>query len=447
MPFGVSSTGFIAKTIGDIVSALNSAYRVVYGLGVNVDPSSRIGQKIGIYAGTLAEVWELGEAIFNAGDPDAATGAGLDNQLKLVGLTRKAAVASTAVLTLTGTAGSVIALGKRAEVIGTSNKFALDAGAVIAALSAWTVTTGYSVGQRVTNAGNAYQCITAGTSAGAGGPTTAAADITDGTVHWRFLGAGAGAVDAAATCTATGPVQGFSGSITVIDTPVAGWAGVINVLDAAVGRNQETDFEARARRALSFQKAALTPLGSIRAAILEVPGVTSCVIFENVSDATVDSIPPHAFEALVEGGDDTAIQAAIFANGPGGIQSYGTTSGTQFDSSGNAHTIAFSRPTDVDIWVIATLTYDPSAYPEDGDTQVKDQIVLDGDARQVGKDVVASQIAAGVFAQGVGVFDVSSVKIGTAPSPTLSTTIVMTPRQKAAFDTTRVTIISSAGSF
>lgn len=446
MSFGVSVTGFIQKTIGDIVSALNSGYRSVYGLGVNVDPSSRIGQKIGIFAGALSEVWELGEAIYNAGDPDAATGAGFDNQLKLVGLFRKAAIASTANLTLTGVAGTVIAAGKRAEVLGTSNKFALDGAATLAAATAWAGTTAYTVGQRRKNAGNVYQCITAGTSAGAGGPTTTSDDITDGTVHWRFLGAGAAVVDAAATCTATGPVTGFSGSISVIDTPVAGWSGVINVLDAAVGRDLETDFDAHARRNLSFQKAADGPLGGIRAAILEVAGVTSCVIFENPTDATVDSQPPHSFECLVEGGVDADIEAAIFANCPGGIQSYGTTTGTVTDSQGGSHTVGFSRPAAVNIYVDITLTYDQTMYPSDGDTEVVDQLVLDGNARLVGRDVVASQIGAGVFVQGIGVLDVSQVLISTAPSPTLPTTIVVSPRQKASFDSSRVTIHSSAGS-
>jgi hypothetical protein len=55
---------------------------------------------------------------------------------------------------------------------------------------AWTINTAYNQGDFVSNSGNLYVCITAGTSAGAGGPTTTAADITDNTVHWMYLGAG-----------------------------------------------------------------------------------------------------------------------------------------------------------------------------------------------------------------------------------------------------------------
>lgn len=56
-----------------------------------------------------------------------------------------------------------------------------------ATASAWVGSTAYAVGAIRVNGGNIYACITAGTSNATGGPTTAAADITDGTVHWRYL--------------------------------------------------------------------------------------------------------------------------------------------------------------------------------------------------------------------------------------------------------------------
>lgn len=56
-------------------------------------------------------------------------------------------------------------------------------------LSAWASSHAYTVGNRISSSSNAYQCITAGTSASSGGPTTTAADITDGTAHWKYLSA------------------------------------------------------------------------------------------------------------------------------------------------------------------------------------------------------------------------------------------------------------------
>ncbi|RWL14896.1 MAG: hypothetical protein EOR57_31615 [Mesorhizobium sp.] len=56
--------------------------------------------------------------------------------------------------------------------------------------AAWTISTAYSVlGRIVTNdSGKMYQLVTAGTSAGAGGPTGTGSAITDGTCVWNYVG-------------------------------------------------------------------------------------------------------------------------------------------------------------------------------------------------------------------------------------------------------------------
>lgn len=56
----------------------------------------------------------------------------------------------------------------------------------------WQPTTAYAVGDRVLNdtGPRTYTCITAGTSAGSGGPTGTGSDIIDGTVHWSYVAPG-----------------------------------------------------------------------------------------------------------------------------------------------------------------------------------------------------------------------------------------------------------------
>ena len=59
------------------------------------------------------------------------------------------------------------------------------------AAGAWANGHAYIPGQRVINDTapvKVYQCITGGTSAGSGGPTGTAADITDNSAHWEYLG-------------------------------------------------------------------------------------------------------------------------------------------------------------------------------------------------------------------------------------------------------------------
>lgn len=52
----------------------------------------------------------------------------------------------------------------------------------------WAASTAYVVGDIVNNdSGKVYECITAGTSAGSGGPTGVEQSITDNTVVWKYL--------------------------------------------------------------------------------------------------------------------------------------------------------------------------------------------------------------------------------------------------------------------
>ena len=50
----------------------------------------------------------------------------------------------------------------------------------------WQASTAYSVGATTQADSKVYECITAGTSASSGGPSGTNADITDGSVHWKY---------------------------------------------------------------------------------------------------------------------------------------------------------------------------------------------------------------------------------------------------------------------
>jgi hypothetical protein len=210
MAFGVDSSGFVPKTMTDVIASIVAGYRGVYGAGVNVAARSRVGQRIALFAGALTEVWELAEALFNAMDPDAATGAALDNQLKLLGLQRKAATSSTVTLSLTGTNGTVVGAGKTAKVPNTTNRFTTNGSATLVTATAWTSGTVYALGTIRSNSGNIYVCSFPGTSAGSGGPTGTGRGSPTTPVEWDFVGPGVAYATSPATATATGPVNGFA---------------------------------------------------------------------------------------------------------------------------------------------------------------------------------------------------------------------------------------------
>jgi uncharacterized phage protein gp47/JayE len=444
--FGLTPTGFVPKTEDDVLADLETALRGKFGQSINLTPQARFGQLAGIFAERFGQLWALGEALYAAFDPDQATGAALDAIAAITGTIRLAATRSQVTLTLTGTIGSPPLAGRIVSVQSTGVKFKTKVDSpVFVAAPAWQSGHVYgTLGVFVTNANRIYVLITAGTSAGSGGPTTTAADITDNTAHWRYVGEGTAYAQVAAESVDTGPKVAASGTLTVIETPVARWESAINLLDAVNGRDVESDSALRLRREAEIHAQGNAVAEAIRADVLRVTDVTSVTVFANDTDVTdADGVPPHSVEVMVQGGVDQDIRAAIFATKAAGIGTTGNVTGTVTDSQGVAHTIKFSRPTLKTVYVDITVLYDATLYPSDGDDEIKAAIVAYGAVQKTGKDVVASSIGAQAFAV-AGVLDANPVKISLTAGPTVSTTIPIGSRELAVYDTSRIVVHSSA---
>ncbi len=458
MAFGLTSTGLVVKTFDDARSAYEAALRAQLGASLPLGDRTLFGIWNAILADADAEIWSLLQGIYSARDRDAATGPALDTVCSLTGTFRDPARSSAVTLTLTGTPATAVAKGSRASAFSTGSKWATLTDATIASVPARANSTGYTAGDRVTTGGRVYQCITTGTSgvsssddpANAVDPT--AADLTDGSVHWTFLGAGTAAVDVAAQSIDTGQITGTARDISVRETIISGWSGVINLADAILGADLPTDQDLRVTAEAELAGNGSTPPDALRTHLLKVTGVVSVDIFDNPTDATDgNGLPPHSVECIVRGGDDQDIADVIWENVADGIALYsgsGTVTKTVVDSEGVSQTVIFSRPTVVNIWVDITLTYDALSYPSDGDTQVKTAIVNFGNLQATGKDAVAVSIGAQAF-KVVGVLDVprsgslGGTLIKTSASPTADTTIAISPRQLAVFVAGNITVHSS----
>ncbi len=442
MAFGLLSTGFSAKTLSDIKTDLETEFKAQFGASINLDPeSSGLGRLIGILAEREALLWDLALAVYSSADPDKATGAALEALAAITGTTRKGATKSTVTLACVGTGFGPLAAGRVVSVAGSGGaKFSSTTTTSLVVVAAWAINTPYVVGQKVVNGGKVYQCTVAGTSAGAGGPTGTGLAIVDNTVTWRYVGTGTYAADVAFESQDTGPIVAVSGTLTTIDTPVAGWVSAVNVLDAVLGTNIESDAALRIRRADELSSGGNAALNAIRANVLDVADVTACIVFENAGDVTdADGVPPHAVEVLVLGGADADIREAIFDSVAAGIATHGGVSGYVTDSAGFTHLVKFSRPTTVNIYVTVDVQKLAADFPSDGSDQIKAALVVAGDALGIGRNVVSAYLSAKIFAI-TGVLDVSACKIGLAPTPTLETTLVITSRQLADFDTSRIVV-------
>lgn len=447
MSYGVLTTGFAAKTFQVLRDEVDQDVSDTWSPSVDVSDASDLGQLIAIFLLYVAELWELGEAVYNAFDPDAATGDALAQIAALTGTTPELAKSSTVTLTLTGDDATTVPAGSEASVVGTEEKFTTDTEVTTAAVSAWQSATGYVVGDRVKNdtPDRIYECVTAGTSAGSGGPTGTTTGIADNTAVWDYVGDGEAAVDVEATSSNTGPIVAAARTLTQIETPVGGWTDVINLDAATLGQLVETDENVRLRREEELVAQGSSTVDGLRADLLKVEGVTNVKCFWNHTDATDgDGVPPHAVEILVQGGTDADIFQAIFDSIGGGIETYGTESDTVTDSEGNDHTIKFSRPTEIRVYVDITLTYDADLYPSDGDTLVTDELVEHGNALGVGVDVNSWNLSATLNSLGIGVLNVTPLYFDTSPSPSTSTPISIGTRQIATFQSGDIAVTSSA---
>jgi len=111
--FGVITTGFRAKTLQDVLDEVVSRERAS-SLGANIDTQadSQLGQLNGIFGDQLAEVWEVGNAVYRARQPDSASGEALDNVAAITGAVRLAASRSTVALRVNIDDGVTLAIGK-----------------------------------------------------------------------------------------------------------------------------------------------------------------------------------------------------------------------------------------------------------------------------------------------------------------------------------------------
>jgi hypothetical protein len=193
-------------------------------------------------------------------------------------------------------------------------------------------------------------------------------------------------------------------------------------------------------------------VAAIRAKIQELDSVTGVFVFENATDDTdVDGLPPHSFEVVTSGGDDTEIAEAIALYKPVGIATFGTETETVDDANGFPIDINFSHAEELEAYVTVNLTADAATYPEDGDDLVKAAIVALNPTFGIGVELRSSALipayvpdALSPTTTGVpGVLESALPLIGTAPSPVSSTTIVADNREQIVLDTSRIVVNST----
>lgn len=392
----LTPTGFVMPTLEETKAELEAEILDTVDASLDLSPDQPFGQIVGIFASKLTEVYEIVQTLANAMNPKSAGNFLLDNISAITGTTREPTTKSR-------------------------------------------VTLSCVLGANFTATANAMTANVEGQAS----------------VLWRNVGpvsqTTAGTYNIDFTCVDYGPNTANATTLKVITTPVTGWTSCTNPLDAVLGTFDETDESLRQRREEELAAPGACTVDSIRADVLQVPGVQQCFVFENVT-LTTDSngLPGKSFEVVIYDGntpaaEDAAVAQAVWDSKPSGAETFGTTTVTVKDSQGNNRTVKFSRAEVENVWLEYDVITDPDFFPSAGAQLIKSAAALHGDGYQnLGVDVFAVRFKAQALTV-PGVLDVPALRLGFGSGPVGTSNLTITGRQIADIDTSRIIVNVTAG--
>lgn len=431
---GVTNAGFVPKRFNEIIESLHANAKPIFqdlvkpGEEVDTSDTSTIGRLTGLIALDLDEVWQALQQVYQAFDPNSATGVALDNIVQYMGVTRRTGrptVLRASVWGLLGTTipqGQVIRGASPDRFVSTSTLsfsmndligFSIQPTSIVEGnvcsftfiveegvyTVSHTVVSGDTVNDVLDSWVNQFNLLTL---------PRYAAEVDSQKLYVRlkeyfaFISlptvTNAVVLDVKKRLTfnseVDGDIEAPLNTVTTILTPVYGWTSVSNEISAERGSSSETDEELRERFRLSKAVRANNMAEALYSQLRELEGVEYVRVYENMTDATdLRGLPPHSFMTIVKGGVDTDIGSVVWKNKPLGIASEGTTSVVVRDSQNLERTVKFSRATEVPIYVNITVKKVGNTFPNDGAEQIR-QAVVDfiNDNASFGEEIIYTRL-------------------------------------------------------
>ena len=334
----IDAAGLHIPTFLDVRDELlQNAYQI-FGADIYLEPDSQDYQFISVFARMIYDTFLAQELAYNSRSPVTAVGTALDSLVKLSGIARHRATQSTAVLCLTGTAGTVL-----------TGRFALDSDN-----RTWDIPASVLIGP----SGVAY--------------------VT-------------------AICRVPGPEVAEAKTISRIGNPTEGWISVINYDAAIVGRNYESDASLRARQVVSTARPSRAVLEGLAGDIKELPNIGRCAFYENPTGAyTERGEPPHSITVIAESGDAMDIARIILNRKTPGCTTYGDVGMTISSDYGLSDVINFFRPDLKGVKVKIEL-HPLTGFSEALIDQIRDNITAYLNSLRIGETVVVSTLYAPIL--------------------------------------------------
>ncbi|HHT0056940.1 TPA: baseplate J/gp47 family protein [Klebsiella michiganensis] len=367
----VTAEGISAPDYQTVLDTITGYFQQIYGSDSYLDPDSKDGQMVALVALAIHDANNTAITVYRSFSPSTALNDALTSNVKINGISRRAATNSTVDELLVGEPGTII-----------TNGSVKDTNGII-----WNFPAQVVIG-------------------------------IDGTAI------------ATATCGTSGAVAALAGSVNKINTPTRGWVSATNPLAATVGVAAETNAELRVRQSQSVALPSVTPFEAVDGAIANIEGVTRHKLYENDQDTPdANGLPPHSIAAIVEGGDATVIANTLRGVKGQGSTPFGSTVIIVPDKYGSPHPVGFSRPVDVPVFVKITISPLTGYTSQVGD-EIKAAVAAYINSLAIGASVLLSRIYSpanlGVVSGGNSrYYDITELLIGTSSAGVAATNIVI----------------------
>ncbi|MCY3512415.1 baseplate J/gp47 family protein [Klebsiella michiganensis] len=367
----VTAEGISAPDYQTVLDTITGYFQQIYGSDSYLDPDSKDGQMVALVALAIHDANNTAITVYRSFSPSTALTDALTSNVKINGISRRAATNSTVDELLVGEPGTII-----------TNGSVKDTNGII-----WNFPAQVVIG-------------------------------IDGTAI------------ATATCGTPGAVAASAGSVNKINTPTRGWVSATNPLAATVGVARETNAELRVRQSQSVALPSVTPFEAVDGAIANIEGVTRHKLYENDQDTPdANGLPPHSIAAIVEGGDATVIAKTLRGVKGQGSTPFGSTVIIVPDKYGSPHPVGFSRPVDVPVFVKITISPLTGYTSQVGD-EIKAAVAAYINSLAIGASVLLSRIYSpanlGVVSGGNSrYYDITELLIGTSSAGVAATNIVI----------------------
>lgn len=462
---GVTNAGFVPKRLGDIITGLKENAKPIFqdlvppGQEVDTSDTSTIGRLIGLIAPDMDELWQSAQQVYQAFDPNSATGVALDNIVQYIGVTRQVGsptvlrtsvwgqtntllpqgqvirnedgdkFTSTTQLTLSINDALGFAIRPTALVVGQTVGFTIivqdgiysvehevmEGDTVEDVLDAWlTEFEAFDLQREDAYIdGDKFYVVLKDYYAYITIPSLVNVSVVEVKKRLTFNSNEEGDIPA--------PIN----TVTTILTPVFGWLSVTNELTAEKGTVYETDDQLRYRFRISKAVRANNTSEALYSQLLELEDVEFVRVYENMSDVEdTMGLPPHSFMAIVRGGTDTNVAQVVWNNTPLGINSFGNTVVIIRDSQNIERGINFSRAVEVPVYVSIVVKKTDNTFPDNGVELIRAAVVDYINNRDTfGEDVIYTRLFTPI--NNVPGHQVDSLLIGKTSTPTGTTNIPM----------------------